>query len=92
MLTNKAVVALATLGTLSDTTLKKKLGADLYKVLQEPEVKLAIQETKLKQAPAPHLTEEQKAALPPGILKLIQVLGPILLKLLLDRLGIKQPL
>lgn len=87
MLTVKAVAALSALSTLSDSTLKKKLGSDLYKVLQEPQVKLAIQEMKVKQGPA--LTEDQKQALPPGILLLIQTLGPILLKLLLAKLGIK---
>lgn len=90
MLTNKAVAALASLSTLSDATLKKKLGADLCKVLQEPEVKKAITLTKMKQVGA-DVTGPDAQALPPGILLLIQTLGPILLRLILARLGIVLP-
>lgn len=90
MLTNKAVEALSKLGTLSDARLKKKLGPDLFQVVQEPEVKKALAQMKMKQIGADVIGPDAQI-LPPGILLLIQTLGPILLKFILKRLGIELP-
>lgn len=90
MLTNKAVAALSSLGTLSNANLKKKLGPDLFQACCEPSVKAAITATKLKHMGA-DVTGPDAQALPPGLLLLIQTLGPILLKLILKRLGITLP-
>ena len=89
MLTNKAVAELTKLCSASPATRKKKLGTDLAAIFEYPEVKKSVEASKLKQSLPPNLTEEQKSAIPPWLLELIMTLGPILLKRVLERLGIK---
>lgn len=89
-LNSQAVKALSELCQSSKATIKKKLGPDLAKVFDDPVVAQCVVASKMKQGPL-NLTEEQKAVLPPWLLSIVLTIGPILFKMILERLGIKLP-
>lgn len=85
-LSNQAAKALEELCSCSKAQLKKKLGPDLAKAFDHAEVKQIVAASKMKTG----LLDDW--AIKPLVLALLQKFGPILLQLILDKLGIKFPI
>jgi hypothetical protein len=89
MLTAKAVAALIKLCSDSSATRKKKLGTELAKIFDQTTVKQAVEATKLKQGPfGDAIDDALQTLLPASVFNLVQTIGPVALKLILDKLKV----